>query len=496
MILADVLAWLDCSELSLPQLCADSANGFALCRVLGEAHNQTIRELLARLVAVNVGHNHGGRACAIKLLDELPRLRLGRIARGLEPSQRTASLDAVLLLQPSPPFATVLFFQERGDEDAKNMFLRCLVLRQKLRRLTPKSRQRFILRRGITIRVWADDSTIQIETLGEQRAVTEPEAISSAELAAHRGDFQLKLPVVMPGPLDACPFNHLVFAEQSPRFIKLAADTVRQAVFVGLFRCEHSVLVPSTNDPVPVTVPHRYSFTKLTASIKVPSDGGAHYVRIRCRLFPPSDSIQPSVAVKANAELFTAFGNGRGANSTGPHENHREAPLREARQAAPGWTRASAAPPSIENSRISGGTEPLRRKSYSMFVTSCLPACSIAESTISEIRGRLQPCPDRRLKLPDFARCLASFALAEIPRANFLGFAVERPPQDFQRSAATDFSDENLEAKTPGGVGRVKEERKPLNRSILDAPDAVIQSDSVSSRCHGDGSNDSSRSAW
>ncbi len=118
------------------------------------------------------------------------------------------------------------------------------------------------------------------------------------------------------------------------------------------------------------------------------------------------------------------------------------------------------------------------------------------ESTISEIRGRLQPCPDRRLKLPDFARCLASFALAEIPRANFLGFAVERPPQDFQRSAATDFSDENLEAKTPGGVGRVKEERKPLNRSILDAPDAVIQSDSVSSRCHGDGSNDSSRSAW
>ncbi|HTE91459.1 MAG TPA: hypothetical protein VK639_21095, partial [Terriglobales bacterium] len=57
-------------------------------------------------------------------------------------------------------------------------------------------------------------------------------------------------------------------------------------------------------------------------------------------------------------------------------------------------------------------------------------------------------------------------------------------PQDFQSSAAIDSSDENLEAKTPGGGGRVKQERKPLNRSILDAPDAAIQSASLSSRCH------------
>src|SRR5436309_2341114 len=42
--------------------------------------------------------------------------------------------------------------------------------------------------------------------------------------------------------------------------------------------------------------------------------------------------------------------------------------------------------------------------------------------------------------------------------------------------ATADSSDENLEAKTPGGGGRVKKERKPLNRRILDAPDATIQS--------------------
>src|SRR5581483_612240 len=33
----------------------------------------------------------------------------------------------------------------------------------------------------------------------------------------------------------------------------------------------------------------------------------------------------------------------RGANSTHPHERDREAPMREARQAAPDWARASAA---------------------------------------------------------------------------------------------------------------------------------------------------------
>jgi len=491
MIFANVLAWFYGSEFSLPKLLADFPNGFSLCCVLGKAHNQTISKLLARLVAVNVGHYHGRRACVIKLLHELSCLRLCRIARGLEPAQRTDSLVAVLL-QPSPPLAAVLLFQERADEDVKDMPFRRVVLRRQLRWFTAKLRQHFVLRCCLTIRVCADDFPIQIEAFRKQCAVSKPNAISSAELAAHGRDFQLKLPVVVPGPLDARPVHHPVFAKQSPSLIELAADAVRQAVLVRLLRREHSVLVPGTNDPVPVTIPHRYSFTKLSASIKVLLlDGGAHYVCIHYRLFPPSGSIQHSVGRKANKELFTAFGNGRGANSTQPHERHREAPLREPRQAAPDWARASAVLSSIENSRFSRGTEPLRRKCYFVFVTSCLAASSIAKRTISEIRGRLQPRSDRRSILAGSGRLLS---LPKILHTKLLGFAVGHSPQNCPPSAATDSSDENLEAKTSGGGGRVKEERKPLNRSILDAPADATQSNPVSSRCHGGLSNDSPKS--
>ena len=54
---------------------------------------------------------------------------------------------------------------------------------------------------------------------------------------------------------------------------------------------------------------------------------------------------------------------------------------------------------------------------------------------------------------------------------------------------ATDARDENLRAKLPGGDGRVKEERKrerlsEATRSILDASDAAIQLNRISSRCH------------
>lgn len=53
--------------------------------------------------------------------------------------------------------------------------------------------------------------------------------------------------------------------------------------------------------------------------------------------------------------------NRRGANSTRPHERDREAPMREAHQAAPDGARASEALSSDECSRFSRGTEPLRR---------------------------------------------------------------------------------------------------------------------------------------
>ena len=54
---------------------------------------------------------------------------------------------------------------------------------------------------------------------------------------------------------------------------------------------------------------------------------------------------------------------------------------------------------------------------------------------------------------------------------------------------ATDARDENLRAKLRGGDGRVKEERKrerlsEATRSILDASDAAIQLNRISSGCH------------
>ncbi len=422
MIFANVLAWFDYSELSLLKLRADFPNGLSLCWILRKAHDQAIRELLALFAAVNVGHNYGHRAGVIKRVYEFARLRLSHVARRFESSQRTSSLVAVLL-QPSANFGVLPLLQERLDEDAMDMPFRRGVLRRQLRWFTPKLWQRFVLRRCFTVRVRTDDLPIQIEAFGKQCTVSEPDAISSAELAAHGGDFQLKLPVIVPGALGARAFNHPVFAEQSSRLIELPANSVRHAVFVRLLRSEHSVLVPSTNNPVPVPIPYRYSFTKLSASIKVLLDGGVHYVCIHYRLFPPSGSIQRSVGPNANKDLSTDFRNERGANSTQPHERHREAPLREPRQAAPDWARASAVLSSIENSRFSRGTEPLLRKIYFVFVTSCLPASSIARSTISKVADDCNPAASVNL-----ARQVARLCSGEFTP----GFSTQRRDR-FQR---------------------------------------------------------------
>jgi hypothetical protein len=58
----------------------------------------------------------------------------------------------------------------------------------------------------------------------------------------------------------------------------------------------------------------------------------------------------------------------------------------------------------------------------------------------------------------------------------------------FWRGTATNSRDENLKARIPAAAGESKEERKrerlsEPSRSILDAPDAAVQSSSVSSRC-------------
>ena len=52
-----------------------------------------------------------------------------------------------------------------------------------------------------------------------------------------------------------------------------------------------------------------------------------------------------------------------------------------------------------------------------------------------------------------------------------------------RRPATTHFRDENLKAKLPGGGGRVKVEAGAAGAHYLDATDAAIQSNEVSSRC-------------
>jgi hypothetical protein len=219
---------------------ADFPYGFPLRWVLGKAHDQTIRKLLARFVAVNVRNDYGGCACVIQFVDELSRLGFGRVGRWFEPSQQTGSFVAVLL-QPSSSLAAILFFQKRSDKDFENMLFRRIVFRRQVRRLPPKFRQRFVLGCCLAIRVRTYDTAIQIKAFRKQCAISKPNAISSAELAARGRDFQLKLPVVMPHPLDARSLDHPIFAKQSPRLIELTADAVKQAIFVRLLSSDASI---------------------------------------------------------------------------------------------------------------------------------------------------------------------------------------------------------------------------------------------------------------
>ena len=145
----------------------------------------------------------------------------------------------------------------------------------------------------------------------------------------------------------------------------------------------------------------------------------------------------------------------RGANSTHPHERHCEAPLREARQAAPDWARASAALSSSKNSQFSRGTGPLRRKSYGFPVMSYIAANSIAGGISNKFRLRLQP--STRENLP-----------SRIQMRTSAGRPTSRRPATIPR-------DENLEAKTrrrrkaQGGT-------EATNRSILELSAAALPS--------------------
>ena len=443
MTFAHVLVWLHRAELPLSQLHADFANCLSSWRALGKLNEQAIRELVACFVPVDVGHDHFDRACFVKCLNKLSSLTFYSIARGPESSQQTRGFVVGFLREPFSHLAAIWFLQERTHKNIQNVFFHRSILGRQLGRLVSKSRQRFILRRRFPICVRADNLAAKVESFGEKRPIAQPHTVSSGELTAHGRDFELKLSVVVPLALDACAVNHFVFAEQATRFIPLTANTVQEAVAIRFFRGAFAVLVPDTDNPMPAVVPHGHSLADLSVSIKCFLDGGAHVSHIRFYYDPhlpsPFNTCRSEKPIQSCSQLAI---NRRGADSTRPHERHCEAPLRETRQAAPDWARASAALSSSKNSQFSRGTRPLRRKSYGFVVMSSFAAHLFAEVISNKFHRRLQPlCEGRQ----------TSRRPATIPR------------------------DENLEAK-PRRRRKAQGGTEATTRSILELSTAAIPS--------------------
>ena len=170
---------------------------------------------------------------------------------------------------------------------------------------------------------------------------------------------------------------------------------------------------------------------------------------------------------KPNVKFVKWPKNEMGANSTRPHERDREAPMREARQAAPDGARASAALSFGGNSRFSRETEPLRRKVVMSFCYVISVGKYNYSASISMARQHRQHSLRTKWDL-----CATNLLLVQFR---------------FSRKA-TDSRDENLRAKSPAAAGESEEERKRerlsvATRSILDAPAAATESKRFSSRC-------------
>ena len=236
----------------------------------------------------------------------------------------------------------------------------------------------------------------------------------------------------------------------------MAADAVKQSVLERFFRGSDAIFVPDADDSVPATIPHGHLLIELTVSIKGFLDRGAHDSQIcfsNIPHVPPSFNTRRSkIPTKSCSPLA---GKRRGANPTRPHERHCEAPLREARQAAPDWARASAALSSSKNSQFSRGTWPLRRKSYVFPVMSYIAANSIAGGISNKFRLRRQH--SSRENLP-----------SRIQMRTSAGRPTSGRPATIPR-------DENLEAKTrrrrnaQGGT-------EATTRSILELSAAALPS--------------------
>ncbi len=277
MTLADVLVRLERAELSLLQFRAYSANGSSSRGLLGKSHEQTVRKLIAVLVFVNVRHNHFGCAGLIKFLHEVCR-----IAFFFEASERMSTLTIAVLLQPVSRIASMPFSQKPLRKDAMGVLLCRAIAAQQFSRPSGEFRECFVFCRSFTICLRADNATVQINFIREQRPVEQPDAVSSAELAAQGGDFDLKLPVVMPAPLHARPVVHSVFAEQSSGLVPLAADPMKRTVLEMFFRSEHAVFVPSADDTMPLAIPQRNFLVELTVPIKASLKRRFHHALRRC----------------------------------------------------------------------------------------------------------------------------------------------------------------------------------------------------------------------
>jgi len=106
--------------------------------------------------------------------------------------------------------------------------------------------------------------------------VAQPDAIAPAEFAAHGRDLQLKLAVVMPGPLNPRAVDQAAFAKQLAGFIPLPADAVKQSGSVWFFAGQNSILMPGADGAVPATLSQGHLLAELTVSIILALNGAAH----------------------------------------------------------------------------------------------------------------------------------------------------------------------------------------------------------------------------
>jgi hypothetical protein len=415
MTLANIPVGLDRTESACPQLPADVADGFALRRVFGKLHQQAIRKLVAGFVTVDVGRDHFDRAGLVKRLHEFRGVLLA-----FESSERPRGRVAGFLRQPFPRFTLIVFLQERIHKDAVNVKWLHAVFAGQPGGLAAKPRQHFAVCRRRVIRFSADGQPVEVKSFRKQRAVAQPDSISSTEVTANGRDFDLEFAVVMPASLDARAVDQPVFAKAAPRFIPMAADTVEQSVLVRFFRGAHAVPVPVEDNPVPATISQGRSLTELSVSIKRFLNDYAHDSHIR---FYDTPSLPSSLNARRSEKpargCSPRAGYGRGANLTRPHERHGKVPLREARQAAPDGARASAALSSSKILPFSRGTWPLRRKDYGFAVISYIAANLIAEGICNKSRLRLQPSREglqRKIQMRTRAVEPTSRRPATIPR--------------------------------------------------------------------------------